>query len=107
LFITDQREEERVNTKSIFIIGMLACLCFVGCGPEEITRRPATSSIAAVSKPRETIRVGDSLSQVEKTLGDASIEFPDGDNMIHWYAGYQVTTSNRIVIAVAAMRTDT
>ena len=84
-------------------MGIAAGLLITGCGPESLSRRSDTSSEAVANKPRGPVEVGDSLRQVRKSLGDPTIEFPDGENMIHWYAGYEVTMSNKTVIAVTVL----
>jgi hypothetical protein len=44
--------------------------------------------------------VGDTQARVDEMLGSPSIEFPKGDTMVRWYAGYEITTSNNIVTTV-------
>ena len=105
--LSAQIDEVSMSTKSYFIISIIAGLCSTGCSPEDLSWSSPKPTEAVGHKPREPVEVGDSLQQVEESLGDARIEFPDGDNMIHWIAGYEVTTSNQIVIAVNVLPTET
>ena len=49
---------------------------------------------------KQVVFVGDSQEQVYKMLGDPSIEFPQGDTLVQWYTGCEVTVSNGVVMAV-------
>lgn len=50
--------------------------------------------------PSQLVFVGDTQERVYELLGDPKIEFPGDGVMVRWYAGYEVTTSNDVVIAV-------
>ena len=87
--------KDKLSFTAVIVIMALAA----GCGPAKDAVSAGASEDTAQA-PRGVVEVGDRLSDVEKALGDASIEFPDGDLMVHWFSGYEVTTSNNVVVTV-------
>jgi hypothetical protein len=87
----------KVSVTALSLIVLLAG----GCGPDNHSvGTTAGKSSPESSQSRELINIGDSQQHVDKILGEPSIEFPDGNKMIRWYTGYEVTSSNNVVVSV-------
>ena len=91
-----------MNAKLFLAAWSIVVLLVTGCGPEG-----AFSTGKKSSPDGYLVNVGDTQAQVDKVLGEPSIEFPDGDKMIRWYADYEVTTSNNVVVAVIPTSAET
>lgn len=83
-----------MNTKAWLMAVIIFVLLIAGCSKNAEMQGSGEESL------QKAVQVGDSLAQVEKALGEPSIEFPDGNRMIHWFSEYEVVTSNNVVIAV-------
>ena len=92
-----------MNAKLFLAAWSIVVLLVTGCGPDGAFSTGRKSG----SDENQPVNVGDTQAQVDKVLGEPSIEFPDGDKMIRWYADYEVTTSNNVVVAVISTSAET
>lgn len=95
-----------MNAKLVLAAGSIIILLVTGCGPEGAFSTGRKFGSGA-NQPGNLVNVGDTQAQVERVLGEPNIEFPKGDTMIRWYADYEVTTSNNVVVAVIPTSAET
>lgn len=51
-------------------------------------------------RQRQLVFIGDTQIRVYEMLGSPSIEYPDNNQVIQWYPGYEIVVSNDVVTSV-------